>query len=135
MSRVTPAGAWSRRTSASRRVIEAARRVPTRTATRGWDMGGSCGGRGGKSQGQNGLRSGFIPDEVARLSGLDHVHRTPTVAPMSQRPLLPLLGDAAPERRDAARNREALLVAAEALIGRCGIEGVTMDAVAARAGV
>jgi AcrR family transcriptional regulator len=54
---------------------------------------------------------------------------------MSEHPLLPLLGDAAPERRDAARNREALLVAAEALIEHCGIDGVTMDAVAARAGV
>jgi AcrR family transcriptional regulator len=55
--------------------------------------------------------------------------------PMTERPLLPLLGDEVPERRDAARNREALLVAAEALIDHCGIEGVTMDAVAARAGV
>jgi AcrR family transcriptional regulator len=54
---------------------------------------------------------------------------------MSERPLLPLLGEPTPERRDAARNREALLVAAEALIDHCGIEGVTMDAVAARAGV
>jgi AcrR family transcriptional regulator len=54
---------------------------------------------------------------------------------MSERTLLPLLGEPTPERRDAARNREALLVAAEALIDHCGIEGVTMDAVAARAGV
>jgi AcrR family transcriptional regulator len=54
---------------------------------------------------------------------------------MCERPLLPLLGDPAPERRDAARNREALLVAAEALIDHCGIDAVTMDAVAARAGV
>jgi len=54
---------------------------------------------------------------------------------MTQRPLLPLLGEPAPERRDAARNREALLVAAEALIDHCGIDAVTMDAVAARAGV
>jgi AcrR family transcriptional regulator len=54
---------------------------------------------------------------------------------MTERPLLPLLGDAAPERRDAARNREALLVAAQALIDHCGIDGVTMDAVAANAGV
>ena len=54
---------------------------------------------------------------------------------MSERPLLPLLGEPAPERGDAARNREALLVAAEALIDHCGIDGVTMDAVAARAGV
>jgi AcrR family transcriptional regulator len=54
---------------------------------------------------------------------------------MSERPLLPLLGEPAPERRDAARNREALLKAAEALVDSCGIEGVTMDALAARAGV
>ncbi|WP_028652397.1 TetR/AcrR family transcriptional regulator [Nocardioides halotolerans] len=54
---------------------------------------------------------------------------------MSERPLLPLLGDAAPERRDAARNREALLVAAQEIIETCGIDGVTMDGVAARAGV
>ena len=54
---------------------------------------------------------------------------------MSERPLLPLLGEPTPERSDAARNREALLKAAEALIDHCGIEGVTMDALAARAGV
>jgi AcrR family transcriptional regulator len=54
---------------------------------------------------------------------------------MSEGRLLPLLGDAAPERRDAARNREALLLAAQALVDQCGIDGVTMDAVAARAGV
>ena len=55
--------------------------------------------------------------------------------PRTEQPLLPLLGDVAPERRDAARNREALLVAAQALIDHCGIDGVTMDAVAAGAGV
>src|SRR4051812_49438376 len=54
---------------------------------------------------------------------------------MSERPLLRLLGEPAPERRDAARNREALLVAAEQLIDHCGIDGVTMDALAAKAGV
>jgi AcrR family transcriptional regulator len=54
---------------------------------------------------------------------------------MSDRILLPLLGEPPPERRDAARNREALLVAAQQQIESCGIEGVTMDAVAARAGV
>ncbi|HEX5091023.1 MAG TPA: helix-turn-helix domain-containing protein [Nocardioides sp.] len=54
---------------------------------------------------------------------------------MTERPLLPLLEDATPERRDAARNREALLVAAQALIDSCGIDGLTMDAVAAKAGV
>ncbi|MBC9735038.1 TetR/AcrR family transcriptional regulator [Nocardioides marmotae] len=49
--------------------------------------------------------------------------------------LLPLVGDPPPERRDAARNREALLVAAQALVEESGPEHVTMEAVAARAGV
>ena len=39
------------------------------------------------------------------------------------------------ERRDAARNREALLQAAQHLVDVCGVDGVTMDAVAAAAGV
>lgn len=39
------------------------------------------------------------------------------------------------ERSDAARNREALLRAALELIDRCGTEALTMDAVAAKAGV
>jgi AcrR family transcriptional regulator len=49
--------------------------------------------------------------------------------------LLPLIGEPPPERRDAARNRDALLAAADALIEQCGVDSVTMDAVAARAGV
>ena len=59
----------------------------------------------------------------------------PMTEPTTERLLLPLLEDVAPERRDAARNREALLVAAQALIDHCGIDGLTMDAVAAKAGV
>ncbi|WP_310528642.1 helix-turn-helix domain-containing protein [Nocardioides sp.] len=39
------------------------------------------------------------------------------------------------ERSDAARNREALLAAAQRLIDHCGVDGVTMDAVAHEAGV
>jgi AcrR family transcriptional regulator len=39
------------------------------------------------------------------------------------------------ERSDAARNREALLAAAQRLIDRCSVDGVTMDAVAHEAGV
>lgn len=54
---------------------------------------------------------------------------------MSDHRLLPLIGEPAPERRDAARNREALLAAAEGLVEHCGVDAVTMDAVAAAAGV
>jgi AcrR family transcriptional regulator len=54
---------------------------------------------------------------------------------MSEPRLLPLLGGPPPERRDAARNRELLLDAATALVERCGARAVTMDAVAAAAGV
>ncbi len=49
--------------------------------------------------------------------------------------LLPLADGPTPERSDAARNREALLRAATELIDHCGIASVTMDAVAAKAGV
>jgi AcrR family transcriptional regulator len=48
---------------------------------------------------------------------------------------LPLLGGPPHERADAARNREALLVAATELVQRCGVGSVTMDAVAHQAGV
>ncbi|QIG42281.1 TetR/AcrR family transcriptional regulator [Nocardioides anomalus] len=55
---------------------------------------------------------------------------------MTDRTLLPLVDAPPPERRDAARNREALLRAAEELVeGSCSVENVTMDAVAAKAGV
>ena len=49
--------------------------------------------------------------------------------------MLPLLGGAAPERSDAARNRERLLAAARRLVERGGVRGVTMEAVATEAGV
>src|SRR3954468_23115169 len=54
---------------------------------------------------------------------------------MSERRELPMLDAPAPERRDAARNRVACLEAASRLVDRCGTDGVTMDAVAAAAGV
>lgn len=54
---------------------------------------------------------------------------------MSEPSLLPLLSTPPAERRDAARNREALLVAAMDLVERHGVQAVTMDAVAAAAGV
>ena len=49
--------------------------------------------------------------------------------------LLPLLDALPPERRDAARNRVALLEAADRLVNHCGVDAVTMDAVATEAGV
>ena len=57
------------------------------------------------------------------------------VRAMTDRPLLPLLEDEPRERSDAARNRELLLSAARELVEQCGYDAVTMDAVAARAGV
>ena len=48
---------------------------------------------------------------------------------------LPLLNEPHPERSDAARNREALLAAADRLIAAHGIGCITMDALAAEAGV
>jgi AcrR family transcriptional regulator len=48
---------------------------------------------------------------------------------------LPLIESRPAPRRDAARNRAALLRAAAQLVDQCGIDGVTMDAVAAAAGV
>ena len=57
----------------------------------------------------------------------------------SSRPPLPLADGPAParpaERADAARNRRRVLDAAEALFAEHGVDAVTMDAVAAAAGV
>jgi AcrR family transcriptional regulator len=49
--------------------------------------------------------------------------------------LLPLADAPHPERRDASRNRELLLQAALRLVEACGAGGVTMERVAAEAGV
>ncbi len=48
---------------------------------------------------------------------------------------LPLLDQPPRERSDAARNREALLAAAARLVEDQGVDAVTMDSVAAEAGV
>ncbi len=48
---------------------------------------------------------------------------------------LPLAGEPVSERSDAARNRAALLCAAQSLVAESGVESVTMDDVATRAGV
>lgn len=54
---------------------------------------------------------------------------------MTEPELLPILGQQPRERSDAARNRDAVLCAAQQLIDRCGVDAVTMDAVADAAGV
>jgi AcrR family transcriptional regulator len=54
---------------------------------------------------------------------------------MSEPQLLPILGRPPRERRDAARNRDAVMCAAQQLIDQCGVEALTMDAVAEKAGV
>ncbi|MHA6618809.1 TetR family transcriptional regulator [Pseudonocardia sp. DLS-67] len=51
------------------------------------------------------------------------------------RAFLPVLGQPPPERADAARNRRALLAAAHVLMVESGIDALTMDRVAAAAGV
>jgi AcrR family transcriptional regulator len=48
---------------------------------------------------------------------------------------LPLLGEERPERADAAENRRKVLAAAEELFATCDPATVSMDAVAAKAGV
>lgn len=55
--------------------------------------------------------------------------------PTSRSRPLPLLSSEPVERRDAARNREALLVAAAELIQVRSVDALTMEAVAAKAGV
>lgn len=48
---------------------------------------------------------------------------------------LPMAGEGRPERADAARNRERILVAAHDLFSRNGVACTSMDAIAAEAGV
>ncbi|WP_150249035.1 TetR/AcrR family transcriptional regulator [Nocardiopsis deserti] len=51
-----------------------------------------------------------------------------------RRRALPMAGAARPERADAARNRRALVAAAHELLAELGTGGLTLEAVAARAG-
>ncbi|MDQ2707246.1 MAG: TetR/AcrR family transcriptional regulator [Actinomycetota bacterium] len=53
--------------------------------------------------------------------------------PPRRRNLLPLLGQPPPERADAARNRQALLAAAQRILTESGVCGLSMDRVAADA--
>lgn len=54
---------------------------------------------------------------------------------MESRRLLPILEDPPHERADAAHNREILLATAVQMVERCGVDGLTMDALAKEAGV
>src|SRR5438067_11685939 len=56
----------------------------------------------------------------------------PAGLPMAE---LPLVESPRRERADAARNREALIEAAQRLLQREGPDGITMDAVACETGV
>jgi AcrR family transcriptional regulator len=58
-----------------------------------------------------------------------------TAGPIGEGVLLPILGQPARERSDAARNRDAVLCAAGRLVAEHGAEAVTMDAIAEAAGV
>ncbi|HYH30978.1 MAG TPA: TetR/AcrR family transcriptional regulator [Pseudonocardia sp.] len=58
-----------------------------------------------------------------------------TGTPAGRRRLLPVLGQPPPERADAARNRRALLAAAHEILVTEGIDALSMDRVAAAAGV
>jgi len=56
--------------------------------------------------------------------------------PVTSQPLeLPLAGGAPTERRDAVRNRNAILCTARRLFAEQGVDRVSMDAIAAAAGV
>ncbi|MEE2036323.1 helix-turn-helix domain-containing protein [Nocardiopsis sp. CT-R113] len=54
--------------------------------------------------------------------------------PAPRRRALPMAGAGRPERADAARNRRALVAAARELLAEHGTGGLTLEAVAARAG-
>lgn len=62
--------------------------------------------------------------------------RSPSQRPSPEEPpRLPLVASQRPERADALRNREAILCAARRLLRECGAEAISMERLAARAGV
>lgn len=58
-----------------------------------------------------------------------------TRRPVPRRATLPVVSQAPAERADAARNRQAILAAAHAIVARDGVEALSMDRVAEEAGV
>ena len=65
----------------------------------------------------------------------DRAETCPTTSLCRVHDLLPMFDQPPRERSDAARNREALLAAAARLVEDHGVDAVTMDSVAAAAGV
>jgi AcrR family transcriptional regulator len=57
------------------------------------------------------------------------------IDPVGSRTSLPIVGQPAAERADAARNRRALLAAARIIVADCGFDGLSLDRLAAQAGV
>jgi polyketide synthase 12 len=55
--------------------------------------------------------------------------------PFVDRPVLPIVGAPRPERADAVRNRRQLLATARELLAEQGVEKLTMDGLAERAGL
>ena len=54
--------------------------------------------------------------------------------PPAGRNLLPMVGQPPPERADAARNRRALLCAAQRILTESGVEGLSMASVCSSLG-
>ncbi len=75
-----------------------------------------------------------IKRTVVRLYS-DRAETCPTTSLCRVHDLLPMFDQPPRERSDAARNREALLAAAALLVEDHGVDAVTMDSVAAAAGV
>jgi hypothetical protein len=65
----------------------------------------------------------------------DRGETCPTTSLCRVHDLLPMFDQPPRERSDAARNREALLAAAARLVADQGVDAVTMESVAAAAGV
>src|SRR5688572_4274745 len=108
-----------------RRLIDWARRLPSMSTVRAWDMRISS-------------RVVAVRRPVKRTMVRfysDRAETCPTTSLCRVHDLLPMFDQPPRERSDAARNREALLAAAARLVEDHGVDAVTMDSVAAAAGV
>ncbi len=85
----------------------------------------------------NGPRSALFPTPLVcdLVNSRPLPHADGRALPLANDRVLPLAEEQLSERGDAARNRSRLLDAATLLVAERGVDAVTMDAVAARAGV